>query len=234
MKIASLILISLGVIVNLSLSFLQNMDRQVLIESIESKTSEGDNVYNKIKFLEGDDKDIWLMDQNHSELKGEWDNLKIEIDKTQKPFVARYFQLKNGKQTEFRVACYKCHANGPRAIRANYDSKLVKNSILDKAQIMAWNFKIKHYGTIKTPQNIKLGNEYRKIPLKYAGALDNKIIKAKACIGCHSKESFLGRTELKLQQKTTILHLVKTNQMPPWPLTLSERDKTELMSQLLL
>ncbi|MFT6631031.1 MAG: mono/diheme cytochrome c family protein [Bacteriovoracaceae bacterium] len=223
-----------GVVGILSLHSLILFENEILIESLESNTSDGKKVFNKIKLKVFPEKDIWFMSQNHNELKGDWDQLKITVDKRVKPYKAYFSQLKNGKEVEYRVSCYKCHANGPRAIRANLKSKIVDHSFLDRAQVIAWNFKIKHYGTVETPQNIRLGAKYRKVPLKYEGRVDNKVVNLKTCSLCHSEQSFLGRKNLVLQQKTTILHLVRSGEMPPWPFKLSKEDKIELEKQLFL
>jgi hypothetical protein len=223
-----------GVIGILSLYFFITFENEILIESVESKTSDGKKVFNKIKLKQFPQKDIWFMRQNHNELKGDWDELKITVDKSVKPYKAYYSQLKNGKEVNYRVACFKCHANGPRAIRANLKSKIVDSNFLDRAQVVAWNLKIKLYGTVETPQNIRVGVKYRKVPLKYEGRMDNKVVNIKTCNLCHSEKSFLGRKNLVLQQKTTILHLVSSGEMPPWPFKLTEQDKIELKKQLFL
>lgn len=205
---------------------------EVLIESVESKTGEGKAVYNKIKFMTEENKDIWLMKQNHTDLKGEWDELKIEVDKSSTPYKASYFQLKEGKEIEYRMSCYKCHANGPRLIRANYKSSKVKYSLKDRVTIMLWNLKIKHYGKVQTPQDIRIGSDYRKVPLKHTGRIDNKILNIKTCNLCHGENSFLGRSALVKQQVGTIMHLVKEKQMPPWPFKLSDKEMGSLIKQL--
>ena len=211
-----------------SLSFL--LPQEVLIESFESKTSLGKNVYNKIGLISTKEKDIWLMNQNHSELKGNWDELKIVVDKTKTPYQANFFQLKGNKEIEYRISCFKCHANGPRAIRPNYNSQKVSNNVFDKIQVFLWNLKIKHYGNIQTKQNIKVNNKYRKVPLKHPGFIANKVIKSKTCSLCHGKDSYMGREELRFQQKGTIKHLVETGAMPPWPLNLSMKEKHNLLN----
>lgn len=224
----------LGVTFLVSLSTILKLDKEVVIESIESKTSRGGKVFNKIKLLSDNKEDIWLMKQNHRELKGEWDELKIVVNKTKRPYKAYFSQLKNGIETEFRVSCFKCHANGPRAIRPNLKSKIINNNFVDRILVFAWNLKIKHYGNIESPQNVKLNEKYRKVPLKYEGQLDNKVIKVESCNLCHGTNSYLGRAQLVYQQKATILHLVRTGQMPPWPFKLFKGDQKALEEQLFL
>jgi hypothetical protein len=222
-----------GLIIS-GLHFLQNLDREVSIQSVESKTSDGKKIYNKIRFSVQKGKDVWLMKQNHNELLGDWDELKIEVDTTKKPYIARYYQIKNEVDIEFRVACYKCHSNGPRAIRADYRSEAVQNSLIDKLQIFALNLKIKHYGEIQTPQNVKIKDIYRKVPLKHTGTLENIIVGTKTCLFCHGSKSYMKRSALRLQQKQTILHLVNTDEMPPWPIKMDAEEKSALLRQLSL
>jgi hypothetical protein len=233
MKKSFMILSSLGAVVILLLSFVLYNEEGVLVESIESKTSEGMKVFNRIQLVSTVDKDTWLMKQNHSDLVGEWDELKIEVDKKEKPFKAYYYQMKNGVQKNFRVACFKCHINGPRAIRANFNSTFVKNTYFEKLKILMWNFKIKHYGNIQTPQNVKIYNEFRKIPLKYVGRKDNTTISSKTCNYCHGESSFMGRANLLYQQKETIKHLISNGEMPPWPFSMSKKEKNDLLKSLL-
>jgi hypothetical protein len=232
-KLACFVLFSLGAVVILPLFYIENTNSEILIESIESKTSAGKKIFNKIKLTSTSTKDVWEMKQNYSKLHGSWDQLKIEVDKTSKPFKASYFQYKDGVESNYRVACYKCHANGPRAIRANYKSKLVENTYLEKLKITLWNLKIKHYGEIETPQDIKLKTKYRKVPLKYIGRKDMKVIASKTCDLCHGDQSYMGRKQLVYQQKTTIKHLILNGEMSPWPLSLSAIEKEELLQNLL-
>lgn len=202
---------------------------EVFIESIESKTADGKKIYNKIRFIAGEDKDVWLMDQNHPALKEGWDHLKIEVDKTTKPYKAYYYQMdKKGKEVEYRVSCYMCHVNGPRAIRANFASKKTKNNFWDMLTVFYWNLTIKHYGTIETPERNLLHGVVRKVPVKIQHPRYNKVVEPNSCSLCHGKESLMGRSELKSQHRATIMHLVNEGQMPPWPFKLDQSDRVKL------
>lgn len=211
------------------LLFLKTSNDFIMIESLESKTITGTEVFNKIKFESQNGIDTWSMLQSHSGLHGgDWDELKIEVDTTTSPKVASYFQYKNGVEVEYRVSCFQCHANGPRAIRANYKSLFIKNTIDEKMKIFLWNLKIKHYGTIKTPQNKALTGEFRKVPLMFEGRGDKRKLNLKSCSLCHSEESLLGRTALEMQHLGTIKYLVESKQMPPFPFKISDQDKAYL------
>ena len=120
----------------------------VLFQSLESKTVTGEAVYNKIKWFSDSDKDIWMMSQSHNGPQfpeEKWDRLAIIVDKKYK--TAQFLQLKPGplqwtedlvsQQVPYRVSCFMCHANGPRAIRPT------GSSLFAEAKILLWNFKIK-------------------------------------------------------------------------------------------
>jgi hypothetical protein len=201
--------------------FYLNQPYDVLLESIESKTNEGNSVYNKISFAQNQDQDIWYMQQSHK--KGEWDQLKIVVDKTQNPKRAYYYQYKNNQEVKYRVSCFLCHANGPRAIRPNWESKEVNNNIKDKMVVALWNLKIKTYGKIITPQN-----QHIDPPLKYSGKLDTTPLQIKTCQRCHGSENIFGRSALLRQQAGTMLHLVERGEMPPWPYKMSSEEKKYL------
>jgi cbb3-type cytochrome oxidase cytochrome c subunit len=68
------------------------------------------------------------MGQSHNGIhytKSAWDRIKIVVDKATEPYTATYHQIKNGIEIELRAACFICHANGPRAVRPNYESSSV-------------------------------------------------------------------------------------------------------------
>ena len=132
------------------LALLGGFDNSVFFESLESKTSEGEAVYNKISLSQNDHQDIWIMKQSHRGINAhKWDKIKIIVDKTKTPYEASFQQLKNNKPIEFKTSCFRCHANGPRLIRPNYQSKEVKLNSKDKLTILKWNILIKSYGEIR-------------------------------------------------------------------------------------
>ena len=127
--------------------------------------------------------------------------------------------------SEYRVSCFTCHANGARAIRYNSNSKVAKVSLLEEVVIAYWNLKIKHQGTVSTKQNIQIKERARVVPLKFEGRLDTKILELKSCNLCHGAGSIMGRSALQYQQLGTIKHLVESEQMPPLFFTVSKEDR---------
>src|SRR5687768_875551 len=135
-------------------------DQEVFFESKESKTIGRNSVFNKIKLIRLKDKDVWMMNQSHHGPKGlgssSWDRLAIVIDKTQSPKRAQFYQFESGPlewkeglvEKPFRVSCFMCHNNGPRAIRPNYNSPLNPTSFKDRPKIYYWNSRMKLYGRI--------------------------------------------------------------------------------------
>lgn len=202
----------------------------VTIHSVESKTQEGHPVYNRIKLEVSGNLDIWTMKQSHYGFTApieSWDTIRIIIDKDKK--LVRYQQLINNVEVELKAACYTCHANGPRAIRPDYDSKEVSYSLQDRVTVAMMNFKIKSYGRMKiSDESFKLHGKIRIVPLKFFGKTDNTVLNVKSCTFCHNKDQFWGRGELTRQQGGTIRHLVTNGQMPPWPFTVSDEDKVRI------
>lgn len=153
----------------------------------------------------------------------EWDELAIKVDKSKRPYLVSYHQLKNGKETEYKVSCFFCHSNGPRAIRT--DSPL---PLFEKSIITFWNLRIKTYGRMQIKKNSNLiNNQKRLIPLQYFGKKDLEPLTIRSCTLCHN-ESWWSRGQLTRQQDLTIRHLVSSGKMPPWPLSLGVEEKKKL------
>ncbi|MBA2405059.1 MAG: cytochrome c [Bdellovibrionales bacterium] len=213
----------------------QTLNSAITFESIESKTITEHSVYNQVTFESEGDQDIWKMRQSHQgrnlKLK-QWDELLIKVDKSSRPFKVSYLQLQDGKEVEFKVSCYFCHSNGPRAIRPKSGSLLAPLTYTERIQIAFMNFRIKTYGKmIIQKENLKLGNQERITPLKYFGKNELAPLEVAACTMCHH-DQFWGRGSLTRQQALPIQHLIKKGQMPPWPLTLSPEDKQQIESYL--
>lgn len=108
-----------------SLTWLPYQTPSVRFESIESKTPENHPVFNQVRLSVSRKQDVWFMRQSHTGVKLEtakWDELMIKVDKSKRPYAVTYHQLLKGRETEYRVSCYFCHSNGPRAIRASGES----------------------------------------------------------------------------------------------------------------
>lgn len=211
----------------------------VLFESEESKTLEGGPVFNRIRWVRGTDEDVWMMQQSHhgaSAPAEKWDRLAIVIDKRVTPHTARYLQLEPGPlewrpgilRRPYRVSCFLCHGNGPRAVRPA--SGL---SWTERAQVAFWNLRIQTYGRIRPSPEHEAEDAAlvaaRKVPFRLRGTLENDRLELAACKRCHF-EGRSGRGSLTRQQTLTIEHLVEQGQMPPWPYTVSARERAKLRS----
>lgn len=172
------------------------------------------------------------MQQNHGEETDlnylEWDRLAIVVDKTQKPYQAKYYQFKGGdlklasanEQSPFRARCFACHANGPRAIRPNNQSERVPLRLKDKVKIFWWNLRIKSYGQVIGLSGQK---EVGEVKFKSSSVVLNKSLNLKSCIACHGSGKI--RAGLTLEHLDTMKFLVSHNIMPPFPFNLSTKDK---------
>ena len=223
-------LIGLGL--TLGLFFILNSKTPIAFESLESKTENGLSVFNRIKYLPGWDQDIWLMQQSHSGYQlefSEWDKLAIVVDKTKSPTTATFYQLSKG-ELDFsgatipnKARCFACHANGPRAIRANDLSAVVTTNFFQKVQIAFWNLRIKTYGKINSfsSQDFEEG-----VPFKSKSENLSQKFDLPTCIKCHSNSGI--RSELKLEHLGTIRFLVKNGYMPPLPFSLTPAERLKL------
>ena len=211
--------------------------QEVLIESAESKTAAGDPVFNKIKHFVKDGQEVWMMNQSHhgaSAAPDQWDRLAIVIDHSRSPKTARFYQLEPGPlewppgeivERPFRASCFMCHNNGPRAIRPSGANL----PIADKLKIAYWNLKIKMYGRIKPDAVHETRDLALEVPFRISGELENQTLKVKTCMKCHKEEGWFARGELRLQQYSTIRHLLDSGQMPPTGFALSSEEKQELV-----
>ena len=223
MNVINYVLIfSVGVSLLIGSLFLPN---NVLFESLESKTPKGNVIFNKISLVQDKSVDIWKMNQSHHGLDSEdWDELEIRVNR--KDNSVSYHQLLNGKDIKPKIKCLICHANGPRAIRPNYNSKLISLNLLQKLQIFHWNTRIKTYGRLKHQPTLFAEKDF-----SFQGASQKKF-KLESCNSCHGGDKLFARNSLKLQNIMTIRHLLKTKQMPPWPYKISDRDQ-KYLEQLL-
>ncbi len=222
-----------------SLFVVNNNKEAIFFESLESKTIDGNLVYNKIKLFEKKDHDIWMMNQSHIGPKPkthQMDRLAIVIDKTKKPMVASYYQLNPGplKWTEdikvkpYKVSCFVCHANGLRVIRANSQSNEKPLNLFLQAKLKMWNFKIKSYGrVIASKQDL---NSYKTHfpPFRWPQRHLNKKLNIKTCNYCHKNNGLFARGELTAQNSPTIKYLYENGFMPPFGIKLSSNEKKQI------
>lgn len=209
---------------------------EVLFKSLESKTSTGGDVFNKIKYFPGFKKDIWMMNQSHQGLHAqaqEWDRLAIIIDKTGPVSKAQFLQLPPGelkweedlyqKAIDFRVSCYMCHSNGPRAIRPDGNV-----GSFASIKIAFWNLVMKSYGRVLEHESHSKKDSHLKIPFRHRSDFDNESLKVKSCIKCHHEKSSSGRGLLKRQNTVTMEFMMNKHLMPPSGENLTEADEMEI------
>ncbi|WP_413944489.1 hypothetical protein [Bdellovibrio sp. HCB-162] len=222
-----------------------NDTKPVVIESEESKTKDLTSVFNEIRWIPGKDQDVWMMNQSHFGRHpgaDKWERLAIVIDKTQKPMVARYYQLEPGalvwekdlpqKRVEYRASCFICHNNGPRALRPLSESAEASLKWPDRLKIQLWNLRIKTYGRIRYSPEHDQEDSSLRVPFGYHTKEDRDELKVKTCIYCHNESGFLARGFLQRQQTGTIASLVQRGEMPPPGFSLSEKEKYELQDFL--
>ena len=208
-------------------------DDEILIQSLESRTLEDKPVYNKIKLVRQQGREIWMMNQSHNGIEtAKWERLAIVVEDGR----ASFYQFSGGeldwdesllkRQTTYRVSCFMCHSNGPRAVRPDYENHNV--GLVNKVKIFFWNLKIKSYGRIVENDNQKNLDAGLKVPFRHRSAFDNETIQVKTCQKCHNENSFFGRGELTRQNALTIEFMVKNNKMPPEGFSLSEYEKTQI------
>lgn len=234
----------LSIILIVFLGLIQNEDQEVFLESKESKTIDGSPIYNKIKWFQYKDKDVWMMNQSQHGAYGldekSWDRLALVVDKTQAPKRARFYQLEPGPlewkdgliERPFKVSCFMCHNNGPRAIRPNYISALNTTAFLDRFKIYYWNFRIKSYGRI-LPHKAHLElDQFLERPFQFYSSYENEPLKVKTCMKCHKETGLSARGFLSRQQNPTIKFMLESGEMPPMGYSLSENEKIELEKYL--
>lgn len=201
--------------------------QEVLIQSLESRTSQNEAVYNKIKYIRQNDREIWMMNQSHAGLVADetkWERLAIIIQNNQVSF----YQIEAGplewsdellkKQVPYRATCFACHNNGPRAIRP--DQEGVKLSFIDQTRIFFWNIRIKLYGHLSESSEMKMLDPSRQVPFKHRNEFDLQTLEAETCLKCHNENK---RGRLTRQQSGTIEFMVKRGFMPPFG-SLNEKE----------
>lgn len=212
----------------------------IQIQSLESKTQEGLPVFNRISWFSFADKDVWMMNQSHFGLKAsesELDRLAIVVDKTTTPKNVRFMQLKPGplvwsedllqQRVPYKVSCFMCHANGPRAIRPDYDG-VVQNSTAEKLKIALMNLKIKTYGKMVENSSHTEEDPNLKTPFRYQQKLDNDTLQVKACTKCHNDSGFFARGFLKRQNFLAINFMLASGNMPPPGFAVTEKEKQQI------
>jgi len=214
--------------------------QEVFLESMESKTIEESPVFNRIKWFQFKDKDVWMMNQSHYGAKGlgpdSWDRLAIVVDKTQNPKTAKFYQLEPGPlewkenltQKPFKVSCFMCHNNGPRAIRPNYDSPLNPTTLQDRIKISYWNLRMKLYGRVLPDASHEEMKPALGRPFRFHSTYENEPLRVRTCMKCHKESGLFARGFLSRQQIPTIKFMLESGEMPPAGFTLSLEEKAQM------
>ena len=230
------IFICISLLSTAGLSFILN-PIEIAFESKESKTINLGAVFNKVKWIEGFDQDVWMMNQSHhghNAAPSKWERLAIVVDKTKTPYQASFYQLQTGdlewspdlikNRKTYRASCFLCHNNGPRAIRPQDNSVSLKEKLI----IAAWNLRIKTYGRIVYNPIHDQEDKTAEVVFRNHMEGDNDTLQVKTCTICHRDSGFFARGLLSRQQRGTIKFLVENKQMPPTGFSLSEKEKKEL------
>ncbi|MFZ4714478.1 MAG: c-type cytochrome [Bacteriovoracaceae bacterium] len=184
-----------------------------------------------------------MMNQSFDGIHGKnWERLAIVVDKKKRPLTARFYQIKAGElkwsenlideRVPYRVSCYTCHANGPRAIRPVPESKKANLGFFEKAKLLLWNTRIKSYGRIHydpthDQEDLSLNPPFRDRSFKA-----NDPLPVKTCLQCHQEDGLIARGALTRQHSDTIKYLVENKQMPPLGFSLTEAEKNQLVDYL--
>jgi cytochrome c553 len=185
----------------------------VTFPSEESKTFEGNVVYNEVSWSSDNGQDTWIMKQSlHGQHfpKKDWDEIRITVKNKE----ATFSQWKDGHEIPLKASCFRCHSNGPRAIRP-----MPGLSLWETAQIQLMNLRIKSYGPLKA---MNTGNNFRQ-----AGKNENEVLTLSACMKCHNEKDMFGRGHLTKQNAGSIEFMITNEHMPPLG-SLSDEEKEYL------
>jgi cytochrome c553 len=132
-------------------------------------------------------------------------------------------------EVEKKARCYMCHANGPRAIRPEWESAPASVSSWDRLRLTLWNLRIKTYGRFAaTAQDV--APDFR-----VQSSLADEPLQVAACTRCHGDGSANGlhalvaRGTLRRQHYAAIDFMVGNGLMPPPGYGISEQEKREIL-----
>jgi mono/diheme cytochrome c family protein len=214
----------------------------VLIQSEESRTLSGGPVFNRIRKISRPGQEIWMMQQSHEGIDApaeRWERLAIVVEGASgsgdRPAQARFYQLEPGplewpvagqplpRAREFRVSCFFCHSNGPRAIRPERGSTAAPLALMDRVRVAAWNWGIRRQGRVAVDATHDRLDPGLRVPFRSQGVLENDALRVQACARCHGASD--GRSPLLRQQAITIDFMVRNGYMPPDGRALSVSDR---------
>jgi hypothetical protein len=193
--------------------------------------------------LEGD---VWMMQQSHEGLPAndeQWsrvDRVAIRVqDHASEGPTATFLQLAPGKFRDvdgkpdlkeiagFRVPCGICHSNGPRVMRPKISSITAPLSTWDRWRVFVWNIKIKSYGRVNAIRSPS--EDLGKVPFRFRTSEANVPLTITACTICHRERGLLARGVLSRQNYLSIRFMVKSGNMPPFGLPLSDAIRQQLV-----
>jgi hypothetical protein len=206
-------------------------DREpILFQSRESKSEDNGPVFNRIAYIAGGDKDVWMMQQGHQGNDGaftSWDRIAIVV-KHDRVRSTTFHQLIPGdlsfdikSEAPKRAACFACHPNGPRVIRPEFSDFEVSG--WNRMRLFLWNLRIKSYGPLSSE------SQGADPTFRLQIGIANDALKVKACTRCHNDSHILGRGELTRQNFPVIDFMLKEGLMPPPGYKVSEHERREVL-----
>ena len=218
----------------------------IVFESAESSDSPHGAIYNRVTWSSSPAADVWVMQQSQrgwSVDHDQWDRLMIIVDKSRRPYTARFIQTEPGPlvtqgqvaSREYGVPCMRCHSNGPRAIRPVTDpSTRAPVSLWSRLRLSLWNLRVASYGRIVAVETPLSSGEPRLVTLsRSAGeaSLTNESsheLGSDACVACHHDGRW-GRGRLTREQAPSIRFLVERGFMPPLGFGLSRSERERIL-----
>jgi hypothetical protein len=197
--------------------------RPILIRSLESRSSSGGPVYNRIRYLPGLRRDLWFMQQSHDRLDRplqQWDRVAISVDHLTSK--ASFIQYQPGdfesalKPAPLRASCLGCHPGGPRVIRPA-DPGL---GAWDRMRLFFWNFRISCYGRLAS----QAASDAITQPVAFRPHSDHARLPIRVCLDCHN-DSPWGRGALSRENAAAIDFMTANGLMPPTGLPFSAQDR---------
>lgn len=191
--------------------------KSVTFQSLESETETGAPVFNQVSWQPGLKQDVWLMRQSQGQFHkdmGSWDKLKIVVDKSKRPYQARFYQ-----EGGYKARCFACHANGPRAIRPQWQSPAVDNNVLDRLRVAVWNMRIKTYGRV---ESVPGQDDTHSTPFRSQHQILARPLGLTSCLRCHASGGL--RNPLTVEHLGTARFMLEKGLMPPFPFKAAPGD----------
>lgn len=204
--------------------------RPIVFESRESRTAAGLPVFNRLQWQwQPFSQETWWMQQSHQGSRAPlhlWDNLQIKMLSANGVITARFAELEPTATIAvatpaipLKVACYRCHANGPRAIRPNGKSQEAPLNYWQRFRIFLMNLRIATYGPV-VGASASPGPQ----PFQHQHPAAQKLMPLQSCAPCHNQQGGFSRSPLRYQHIKTAAFMVKNGLMPPLGFALQAED----------